>query len=96
LLLERLHTDEVADTLVLMPSPASRSTAAPAFNTGRIAKPIRGGGGPSPGAIQSPPTTTMSAAGALPGSPLSRVREDEGSLKTSTSQKRQSWFFARS
>lgn len=82
----------------LFPLAASKA-AAPAFNTGRIAKPIRGGGGnapPAPAGIQLPPTTTLSAAGAVPGSPLSRVRDDDGSMRGgNASQKRQSWFFSK-
>ncbi|RSH95610.1 hypothetical protein EHS25_000702 [Saitozyma podzolica] len=60
------------------------------FNHGRIAKPLRGGGGGQPvqqqGAPQIPQYQTIAA-----GSPLARVQADE-----SASGKRQSWFFSNS
>ncbi|KAF8628366.1 hypothetical protein AX15_003901 [Amanita polypyramis BW_CC] len=65
---------------------AQKAAAASPLSFGRIAKPLRGGGG-----SQQPPigTTSGITAGSLNANPLSRIQNEEGG-----SAKRASWFFS--
>ncbi|KAL7411531.1 kinesin heavy chain [Mrakia frigida] len=72
----------------------SQREAAPSFNNGRIAKPIRGGGGGG-APIQRSGSSGTSATPLIPGSPLSRVQGEDGAT-SSASAKRASWFFSAS
>ncbi|KAF8636549.1 hypothetical protein AX17_003361 [Amanita inopinata Kibby_2008] len=65
---------------------AQKAAAASPLSFGRIAKPLRGGGGAQ---VQTGPTASGMTAGATNANPLSRIQNEEGG-----SAKRASWFFS--
>ncbi|TFY82627.1 hypothetical protein EWM64_g1390 [Hericium alpestre] len=64
---------------------AQKAATASPLNFGRIAKPLRGGGGAAAGAASGPTPITGGGASA---NPLARLQNEEGS-----NSKRASWFF---
>ncbi|KAH7103883.1 kinesin heavy chain [Auriculariales sp. MPI-PUGE-AT-0066] len=69
---------------------AQKTANSTSLNFGRIAKPLRGGGGATsaPGPAPGPAQGSYLSGGAPSGSPLARIQEDNASSK------RASWFFS--